>query len=70
MDLLTKACSYLSAKAGILDYWVIDVKQQRVFVFREPGTKTYQQETVLDKTANLNLVAFPDINVFVEKFFP
>lgn len=66
-DCKTKAALY--AKAGIADYWVIDVKEQQVFVFREPGTKTYQQETVWRKNAVLRLSAFPDILVLVENFF-
>lgn len=48
-DRKKKAASY--SKAGIADYWVIDVKNQQVFVFKEPGARTYQQETVWDKIA-------------------
>lgn len=67
-DRKRKAVSY--ARAGIADYWVIDVKGEQVFVFREPGAKTYQQETVCDRDATLTLLAFPDVPVKVQNFFP
>lgn len=67
-DRKRKAASY--AKAQIADYWVIDVKQEQVFVLRQPGANTYQQESVWDKNATLSLIAFPNISVSLEKFFP
>lgn len=67
-DLKRKAVSY--ARAGIADYWVIDIKGEQVFVLREPGAKIYQQETVCDKDATLTLLAFPDVPVKVQNFFP
>lgn len=57
------------ARAGIADYWVIDVKGEQVFVFRL-GAKSYQQETVWAKDATLTLLAFPDVSVKVQNFFP
>ena len=66
-DRKRKAVSY--ARAGIADYWVIDVKGEQVFVFRL-GDKTYQQETVWDKDATLTLLAFPDVAIKVPSFFP
>lgn len=57
------------ARAGIADYWVIDVKGEQVFVFRL-GAKSYQQETVWAKDATLTLLAFHDVSVKVQNFFP
>ncbi|MEB3336383.1 MAG: Uma2 family endonuclease [Leptolyngbyaceae bacterium] len=57
------------AKASIRDYWVVDVKQQRIFVFREPQGDTYQIEQVLDFTAKLAPVAFPEIVVDLTQVF-
>ena len=67
-DRRKKAVSY--ARAGIADYWVIDVKGEQVFVFRAPEAKSYQQETVWAKDATLTLLAFPDVSVKVQNFFP
>lgn len=38
------------AKAGIADYWILDVNTKQSDVFREPTQEGYQQETIL--TAN------------------
>lgn len=67
-DLKNKSIIY--AKAQIFNYWVIDVRAQRVFVFQEPEAKRYQQETVWGKNGILTVTAFPDIPILVENFFP
>jgi Uma2 family endonuclease len=46
------------------------VNTQRVYVFREPGTEAYQQETILDEDATLSLLAFPEIEVQLDQLFP
>ena len=67
-DCKRKATAY--AKAKIADYWVIDVKNEQVFVFQAPGAKTYQQEAVFGKGENLVAIAFPEILLSVTRFFP
>lgn len=67
-DRITKALTY--ARAAICEYWILDVQQRQVYIFREPGTTTYQQEMVLNEDATISLVAFPDVNVFVNQLFP
>lgn len=54
------------ARAGIADYWVIALKGEQVFLFRDPEAKSYQQETVWAKDATLTLLAFPDVSVVVK----
>lgn len=66
-DLKKKAATY--AKAKIVEYWVVDVNNKRVFVKRNPGEKTYHRETVLERDATTSLLAFPDVNVSIERFF-
>lgn len=65
-DLRNKAAMY--AKAKIVEYWVVDVNGQRVFVKRNPAG-AYQQETVLERDATIKLLAFPDVTVVFERFF-
>ncbi len=48
------------AQANILEYWVIDVNQRQVFVFRKPQGDTYQVEQVLQVDAAIAPVAFSD----------
>ena len=67
-DRKQKALAY--AKAQILDYWILDVNTQRVYIFREPGTEAYQQEIILDEDATLSLLAFPEIEVQLDQLFP
>jgi Uma2 family endonuclease len=68
MDRNRKAKIY--AKANIPDYWIVDVKKQRVFVFRNPQGDTYQSQQVLDSTETLSTIAFPEITIELQKLFP
>jgi len=49
------------AKANIPEYWVIDVNQRQLVVFRDPQGDTYQVEQVLGMTDIVAPVAFPDV---------
>ncbi|RUT04721.1 hypothetical protein DSM106972_042900 [Dulcicalothrix desertica PCC 7102] len=66
-DRKTKARTY--AKAKIPEYFVLDVKSQQVYVFREPEKDNYTQQTILDKNAKLSLVAFRDIEIEIKYLF-
>ncbi|HEY9632371.1 MAG TPA: Uma2 family endonuclease [Coleofasciculaceae cyanobacterium] len=68
MDWEQKAAAY--AKAGIADYWVLNVSKRQVHVFREPEGESYQQEILLNEDATLSLVAFPEIEVSINQLFP
>ncbi len=67
-DCNKKAALY--ARASIPEYWVIDIKDEKVIVFRKPESKTYQQKSVQDKQTLLHLTTFPDIYLEVGKIFP
>lgn len=67
-DRKQKAAAY--AKAGIADYWILDVNTRQVRVFREIVAEAYQQETILDEEATLFMLAFPDIEVQIAQLFP
>ena len=58
------------AKAGITDYWILDVNTQQVYVFREPGETNYRQETVFNEDDVLSMLAFPEIEVQISQLFP
>lgn len=49
------------AKAKIPEYWVVDVNQQQIYIFRQPEAETFTQELLLNKDAEIELVAFPEI---------
>ncbi|MBN3941408.1 MAG: Uma2 family endonuclease [Nostoc sp. NMS9] len=60
----------LYTTAGIADYWILDVNQRQVYVFREPSLKGYNLEFILQKNATLSLIAFPEIEVQISQLFP
>lgn len=64
----TKALTY--AKASIADYWIIDVKNSRLFVLRNPGQEAYLQENVLEHDEFVTPLAFPDVSVSVKELLP
>jgi Uncharacterized protein conserved in cyanobacteria len=59
----------LYARAGIPEYWVLDVNTQQLYVFREPRNEGYAQETVLDEQSQLAIIAFPEIAISVNQLF-
>ena len=67
-DRKQKATVY--AKAGIADYWILNVNTRQVHIFREIVTGIYQQETILNEDATLSLLAFPDLEVQIDQMFP
>jgi len=58
------------AQANIPEYWVIDVKQQQVLVFREPGEEGYGVEQVLGVGDEIAPVAFPAVAIALSELFP
>ncbi len=67
-DRKRKAPAY--ARAGIADYWILDVNTRQVYVFREPREGNYQLETVFNEDDVLSMLAFPEIEVQISRLFP
>jgi len=57
------------ATAGITDYWILDVNTKQIYVLRQPHQGRYQEETILDETATISLLAFPEITIAVDQLF-
>ncbi len=51
------------AQAKIPEYWIVDVNQRQLIVFREPQANTYQLERVLSLTDAIAPIAFPEITI-------
>ena len=67
----------LYAAAGIADYWVIDVVNRQLLVFRDPKPDalsirnfTYQTRLALDATETVSPLAMPTANVAVADLLP
>ncbi|MEO1133237.1 MAG: Uma2 family endonuclease [Cyanobacteria bacterium J06639_1] len=63
-DLDAKARLYASAR--IRDYWVIDLVDRQVWVHRQPAGDRYQSVEAI-ASGSINLVAFPDVEVDVDR---
>jgi Uma2 family endonuclease len=67
-DLETKAPMY--AKAGICEYWVLDIVERKLHVFRQPGELEYQRQTILAETLEVSPLAFPDCAIAIREMLP
>ncbi|MGF1480395.1 MAG: Uma2 family endonuclease [Cyanophyceae cyanobacterium] len=54
------------AKAGIPEYWVIDVQRSQVKVFRQPLEEQYRSETTVT-AGTVSPLAFADVAISVER---
>lgn len=67
-DLTTKATLY--ARAGILEYWALDVPGRRLFVHREPKSGSYAFIVVYSETEYVAPLAVPEKMFCVADAFP
>ncbi|MBV8885435.1 MAG: Uma2 family endonuclease [Chroococcidiopsidaceae cyanobacterium CP_BM_RX_35] len=67
-DLTIKAKVY--ARALIQDYWVVDLNERQVYIFRKPMSGDYTQKDILSDLSSIHLLAFPEIEVLLKEFFP
>ncbi len=49
----------LYARAGIADYWVLDINARQLHVFRQPGIEGYQAHAILEDGDAIAPLAFP-----------
>lgn len=57
------------AKAGIFDYWILDLNKRQAFIFRNPQSSGYQSEVVVLPIESCALVAFPDVQIPLSELF-
>lgn len=63
-DLDTKRQCY--AKAGIAEYWIIDLKNHQLLIFRQPTVTDYKSQTRVN-TGTIEALAFPQVQIQVER---
>jgi Uma2 family endonuclease len=54
------------ARAGIPEYWVVDVKSQQIKVFRQLEAADYRSQTEYSKRM-IDSLTFPDLAIAVTK---
>jgi Uma2 family endonuclease len=67
-DLTVKAALY--ARAGIIDYWVLDVNGRRVIVHRDPTPSGYSSVVAYSESEGVSPLAAPDRELLVAEIFP
>ncbi len=68
LDCETKGKAY--SKAGIIDYWVLDVIGRQLHVFREPTEDGYQSEVIVEEDGIISPLQFPDLSIAVLEMLP
>ncbi|MEA5503296.1 Uma2 family endonuclease [Halotia wernerae UHCC 0503] len=68
LDCEIKAKAY--SKAGIVDYWVLDVVSRQLHVFREPTQDGYHSQVVLKEDTTISPLEFTDLQIVVLEMLP
>ncbi len=67
-DCETKSKAY--AQSGIADYWVIDVNNRTLHIFREPTQEGYQSEVIFSEEASVSPLQFPKLAIALADILP
>lgn len=55
-------------RSGIQEYWILDVQERCLYVFRDPGQEGYGAEQTRLEQESIAPLAFPDCPIQVEEF--
>jgi Uma2 family endonuclease len=67
---LSRDCEFkadLYARSGIVDYWVLDLSNRQLRVFREPTQNGYQKKMTLSENESIALLAFANCMIQVSE---
>lgn len=60
----------LYAQAGIADYWVVDLKNRQLHIFRNPTPTGYISHLILNEPSEISSLAFPHITLSLTAILP
>jgi Uma2 family endonuclease len=60
----------LYAQAGIADYWVVDVKNRQVHIFRQPTSIGYDSHLILAASQTISPLAFTAVTISINSILP
>jgi Uma2 family endonuclease len=63
-DRQTKAPLY--ARAGIIEYWIVNLIDRVIEVYRDPSDGQYQRVEIVRRGEHLHPLAFPDVTIAVD----
>jgi Uma2 family endonuclease len=58
------------ARNRVLEYWILDVQQRQVYVFRQPDDGIYREQIVLTSSDRMAMQSFPDVAIALDAMFP
>jgi Uma2 family endonuclease len=58
------------AQAGIADYWVLDLKNRQLHIFRNPIPTGYTSHLILTEPNEISPLAFPNLTLTLTAIFP
>jgi Uma2 family endonuclease len=62
--------SRIYAKNLVPEYWILDLQNRQVYIYRSPAGDKYQIELVLKSEENTSIQAFPDLTIALDALFP
>ncbi len=60
----------LYAQAGIAEYWVVDLKNRQLHIFRNPTPTGYTSHLILSEPSEISPLAFPHITLALTAILP
>ena len=60
----------LYAQAGIADYWVLDLKNRQLHIFRHPTSTGYTHHLILTEPNQVSPLAFPALILNLTDMLP
>jgi Uma2 family endonuclease len=60
----------LYAQAGITDYWVLDLNNRQLHIYREPTTTGYTRHLILTEPNQASPSAFPELTLSLTQILP
>ncbi len=58
------------AEAGIAEYWIVNLQEEVIEVYRDPAEEVYRNQTIARRGDSLTLLALPDVTVAVRDILP
>jgi Uma2 family endonuclease len=60
----------LYARSNIPEYWVVDINNRQVRIFRDPTPTGYGSQLILTETHSVSPLAFPEIVLSIDSILP
>jgi Uma2 family endonuclease len=67
---LSRDCEFkaeIYARSGIADYWVLDIPNRQLHVFREPSSSGYRSKITITEEGHIAPLAFPECGIQISE---